>query len=54
MASAILELLEDENLQRKFRENGPRTAGKFTWDRTVDKAEALFERVLKRGGGRQL
>lgn len=43
MAEAILKVLDDEKLARRLRENGIKTAKKFTWKNTVDK----FERLLK-------
>jgi glycosyltransferase involved in cell wall biosynthesis len=45
LAEKILELLGDESLQRKFRNEGIKTAKRFTWNRTVDE----FEKVLKKG-----
>lgn len=43
MAEKILELLNNENLQKKFRKNGIKTAKKFTWENSVN----AFEKVLK-------
>ena len=42
MAEAILRLLEDKNLSDRLRENGPKVAKQFTWDKTTDKVEKLF------------
>ena len=42
MAQAILRVLEDKNLAEKLRENGPKTAKQFTWDKTTDQVEKLF------------
>lgn len=42
MAQAILRVLEDEKLASKLRENGPKTAKQFSWDKTTDKIEKLF------------
>jgi len=50
MAEAILRLLEDRNLADRLRENGLKTAQEFTWDKTVDKVEALFEEKLYSSG----
>lgn len=47
MAESILRILEDIDLADSLRENGLRTAKKFTWDNTVDKVEALFKEALK-------
>ena len=46
MAEAILRLLEDRNLADKLSENGLKTAQGFTWDKTVDKIDALFRQKL--------
>jgi len=46
LADAVLRLLGDENLRGEFSKEGPRTAKQFTWDRTVDKVETLFKKVI--------
>ncbi len=46
LAEAILRLLEDEDLNKKFIHEGLETAKQFTWEKTVDKVENLFEEVL--------
>lgn len=43
MAKAILELLENDALSNQFRQNGLLTAKEFTWDKTVDRVEKLFQ-----------
>jgi glycosyltransferase involved in cell wall biosynthesis len=48
MANAIIRLLSDEGLRRKFAEEGPKTAAHFTWDKTTDKVERLFKDALNR------
>jgi len=47
LADTILRLLDDENLREKFRKEGPKTMKQFTWDKTVNKIEKLFEKALK-------
>ncbi len=47
MADAILRLLSDGDLAEKFRETGPQTAKRFTWEKTVDKFEKLFQTALE-------
>jgi len=42
MAEAILRILEEKKLSDKFRENGPKTAKQFSWDKTTNKVEKLF------------
>jgi len=49
LAKAILRLLNDEHLREQFRKEGPKTAKKFTWDKTVDKIEKLFKEALSKG-----
>jgi glycosyltransferase involved in cell wall biosynthesis len=46
MADAILRLLENESLSERFRQAGPQTAKRFTWDKTVDQLERIFTRTL--------
>jgi glycosyltransferase involved in cell wall biosynthesis len=43
MANAIIRLLQDDNLCEQFRKEGPKTAKMFTWERTVDTVEEIFE-----------
>lgn len=43
-ARAILRLLDDQDLSNKFIERGMATAKKFTWERTVNTVEQIFER----------
>jgi len=43
LAEKILELLDDESLQRKFKKEGIKTSKKFTWDKSVN----AFEKALK-------
>ncbi len=45
MASAILRLLSDEKLKKKFKKNGPKTAKKITWKKTTDKFENIFKKI---------
>jgi glycosyltransferase involved in cell wall biosynthesis len=49
MADAILRLLSDKDLCQKLSAEGPKTAQQFTWDKTVDKIEKLFEQTLRKG-----
>jgi len=49
MAQAILRLLDDKILREKLSSNGIHTAKQFTWERTTDRIEALFQRELARG-----
>jgi glycosyltransferase involved in cell wall biosynthesis len=51
LADAVLRLLEDEDLRERFKKQGPRTAKKFTWDKTISAVESLFERALKTSDG---
>jgi glycosyltransferase involved in cell wall biosynthesis len=46
IAENILKLLSNEDLAEKLRKNGIETAKKFTWEKTVDKLEKLFEDAL--------
>jgi len=45
-----LRLLSDKDLCQKLSEEGLKTAQQFTWDKTVDKIEKLFEQALRKGG----
>jgi glycosyltransferase involved in cell wall biosynthesis len=47
LADSILKLLNDQNLRESFKKEGPKTAKQFTWDKTVDKVEELFQNALK-------
>jgi glycosyltransferase involved in cell wall biosynthesis len=49
MADAILRLLSDKDLCQRLSEEGLKTAQQFTWDKTVDKIERLFEQTLRKG-----
>ena len=51
LAGAVLRLLEDEDLRERFKREGPRTAKKFTWDRTIDAVEGLFKKTLRSSDG---
>lgn len=46
MAEAILRLLDDESLQERFKKEGLKTARQFTYDRTVDRLEELFNTLM--------
>ena len=46
LANAVLRLLEDEGLREQFRKEGPKTAEQFTWNKTVNKVETLFKKVI--------
>ena len=48
LSDAVLRLLGDEDLRENFKKEGPKTAKKFTWDKTVDKVEKLFKEALRR------
>jgi glycosyltransferase involved in cell wall biosynthesis len=48
MANAISRLLSDKDLCQKLSAEGPKTARQFTWDKTADKIEKLFEQTLRR------
>lgn len=48
MANGILRLLSDEDLCNKLREEGLKTAQRFSWDETADKVEKLFKETLNR------
>jgi len=48
MATAILKLLSDKDLCDKFRMEGPKTARQFTWDKTANRVEKVFEEALKK------
>jgi glycosyltransferase involved in cell wall biosynthesis len=43
LANAILRLLDNEELREKFRKEGPKTAKRFTCNKTADKFEELFK-----------
>jgi glycosyltransferase involved in cell wall biosynthesis len=45
LADAIIKVLEDPLLASRLRENGPPTAGKFTWDSAVDRFEAALNQL---------
>ena len=47
LASAILRLLDDEDLRENFKKEGIKTAKLFTWDKTVDAIEDLFNKALR-------
>lgn len=51
LADAVMRLLDDEDLRERFKKEGPRTAKKFTWDKTVDAAEGLFKKALRSSNG---
>lgn len=46
LASAILRVLDNENLKTKLSNNGIETAKKFTWEETVNKVEKLFKKAI--------
>lgn len=46
MADAICRILGDEELCKKLSKNGLETASQFSWDKTTDNLEKLFEKVL--------
>ncbi|MFA5878944.1 MAG: glycosyltransferase family 4 protein [Candidatus Margulisiibacteriota bacterium] len=43
IASAILKLINNKNLQKKFQENGFEIAKKFTWENTINKLSLIFD-----------
>ena len=48
LAEATLKLLSDENLKEEFKKEGPRTAKQFTWERTTDEVEKIFQKSLEK------
>lgn len=48
MANGILRLLSNEDLCKKLREEGLKTAQRFSWDETANKVEKLFKETLNR------
>lgn len=48
MSEAILRLLEDKALREKLSGEGIKTAQKFTWDKTTDQVEKLFQLALNK------
>lgn len=46
LSDAILRLLEDNDLREDFKKEGVKTAMRFTWDKSVDKIEAVFKEAL--------
>lgn len=46
LAKAVLHLLEDPEMAEKFRENGPKTASRFTWDAATDRFEKVLCEIL--------
>ncbi len=46
LAEATLRLLNDEDKRENYKREGIKTAKKFTWDKTVDKIENLFNDTL--------
>ena len=46
LADAILRLIEDRGLADKFRQEGIRTARRFTWNRMTEETEELFQETL--------
>jgi len=46
LADATLRLLNNEPLREKFRQEGPRTAKRFTWEKTTDEIEKLFNKSI--------
>lgn len=50
MADAICRLLSDNELCKRISKGGLETAQSFSWDRTADKVESLFEKVLQEKG----
>jgi glycosyltransferase involved in cell wall biosynthesis len=51
MAEAILAILTDENLSTRLGEEGIKTAQQFSWDKTTDQIEQIFENALMKGKG---
>jgi len=47
LAQKITRLLEDKSLQRKFRENGFKTAARFTQARMVRETFAVYEKTIR-------
>ena len=47
IARALDKLLSNKQLQEKFRNNGFKTANQFTYSKTVDKFEEVFNNILK-------
>lgn len=48
LAKNIIELLDDEDKREKIAKNGYDHIKKFTWDRTTDQLEEIFERAIER------
>ena len=46
LAGAIVAILSDGKLRQRLVEGGLQWAGRFTWDRVADDAEALIERAI--------
>lgn len=47
MSDAILRLLNNDQLQKKFKDSGPKTAQQYTWNNTADKIEKIFTEAYK-------
>jgi glycosyltransferase involved in cell wall biosynthesis len=46
LADAVLRLIGDEELTERLKKEGIKTAKQFTWDKTINKVEKLFENAL--------
>jgi glycosyltransferase involved in cell wall biosynthesis len=47
MVDKVLQLLDNDELRRKFSENGIKTASEFSWDRVIDRLEEIFLSTAK-------
>jgi glycosyltransferase involved in cell wall biosynthesis len=47
LAHAVLTLLNDDAMRRRFREAGIETAKRFTWDATTDRFEEYFSSLVR-------
>ncbi len=47
LAAAISRLVDDEGLTKRLRENGPKTAALFGWDKAVDRFEAAITALIR-------
>ena len=47
MAEAVLRILNDDGVARRLREEGIKTAKQFTWEKSIDRMEAIFLEALE-------
>ncbi len=47
LANGLIKALTDKELGTELKQNGPRTAKQFTWERSVDKIEKIYYDALK-------